>query len=755
MQVVPGFPSDLTVASPSARVLVSGVPVEFESVSIRSELESAMPEQVAAGGGAVVAATGDVSILPPASGAGVFSNPWGTRLPSQSATVVVEAGYGEARAKQFTGVFDGGSGSPLDPAVGYNLIDEVDRFDQPITIEPMLNIWPSLTEGDWTYRRAGLSPLYLTNRILRHCGFYATPPMTGGCVLSVPAMGSAWPERGELVSASAISNTAASVARVRSPWGEAWADGKATYNPALGSLSGKLDQTFQMTFMLMNRAGASGNLLFAAYWGTSGFRIAVTGARNISLQKITAGAPTTVITLPGTQITDATTFTARVTPGGSFAIYADNGANVVGTSSLPPAVTTTAMTRVEITVPFENHPAGGFQVGFTDTQSYLYTRTAHLTAPAFYYSLRGFPAVIERNCGELLKEQAEAELAAMWLDENGHFRWVNRNQLVQSDPAGTLTSTANLLDLPWEIASRPMYSKVEVVSREATITYRGRTNITVHQGSSNTMGNGDTDVELIEPGGDEDWYMVGTPSRVPPAAVADVKAGRGSYMGGILISDGVEERWATATELKQTFTRLPGNRFKLETEATPPGTGDLIEQRIFGVEYGSYHNQSLPLLRAKAKALWEDKTVTGAARGPSRAPVLRHEVGAWIQDAEEIQGLADWLAAQVTVTAPIIRDVPIVPDPRIQKGDVFWLEDTHAYDVRLKVLVMGVSLTVNAGPPVSMDQLITCRIITVQRTGATLGEHDAVWAGETLNVHDAFWAGKTLAQQDADPLGHP
>lgn len=755
MQDIAGFPEDLTVTEPAARVLLDGKPVSFETVTVRSELESAMPAQAAAGGGAVVAATGEVDMLLERESGTGQPHPWGDGLPDQDSTVTIEAGYGSAMVKQFTGVLDGGSGSPLDPVLNYKIIDEVDKLDQPITIEPMLNVWPSLTEGDYGWRRIGLSPIYFTDRILRHCGYYATPPIAGTCVFSVPAMGSAWPERGTLLTAGSLASPGSSISRVGSAWGEVWADGAATYAPDVIGVSSKLDRPFQMSFLLSKNDIATSTWTWACYWGTSGIRVVVLAGRSIALQTVTNGVPKTIVQLPGTQITNASAFTCRVVPGGSFAIYANNGANIVGTSTIPPTVESQDMTKVEISIPITSHPAGGFQAGFTTVQSYAFTRTAHLGRPAYYYGLDAFPAVVERNCAELLKEQAEAELAAMWIDENGHFRWVNRHELVNTPVSGTLTSEANLYDLSWEIPAKALYSKVEVISKKAAITVRGHSNLTLYQGSANSMVKDDTDVEIIEPPANEDWFQVAAPKRVPAATAVDVRFGRGSLWGGIIISDGVETRWATATELRQTFTRLPGNGCKIESVANLASDVDLIEQRIFGVEYGSYHQQNLPIIRGRGKASWEDRTFTGSSIGPKRAPVMKHNVGHWIQNDVEIQAIADWLSQQVTQTAPVIRDVPIVPDPRIQKGDVFWLEDNHVYRLRLKVLVMGTSLNVSAGPPVSMEQTITCRIIAAQKNGVTLAEHDSVWEGLRLSDHTAFWSGNSLAQHDADPLRHP
>lgn len=753
MQNAPGFPTDLTSVTPAAEVRVNGALVDFETVSAGSTLQSAMPSHVAAAGGAVAAATGDATILPNADIVESPANPWNGSAPSQMANVTVDAGYEGATCRVFTGVVDATSGAPSSTGINVGLIDAIDQLDKKVTWGPLLNAAPSLTEGDWTFRRAGLSPIHITDKALRHCGFYATPRLSGAPVMSASMMGSAWPERGTLKTAAAHSNPSSSAAWVTTHWGVGLGNGVVSFIPADAK---PLDSEFQMTFcrsLIPTNTGQSAS--FTVYWGTAGLQVLSSSGGHIYARHIsTAGTVSNVATMVAADAASADTFNVRWIPGGNVTIYASNGRTATGTRAYPPIITTSPMTSIDIVTPQGSMVWGGFQASFSLDPTWAFERTAHLTAPAFIYGLTAFPAMIDRSCADILKEQAEAELAAMWLDEYGHFRWVNRDVLTGTTPVGTLTSLDHLFDLPWETPSKSVYSKVTVASDAPTVTRRAWSNLKVWQGSSGTMENLDTDTETIEPPANEDWFQVASPVRPTTAGVNAVKYGRGSLYGGILVSDGVENRWATLSELVQVFGGLPGGRFKITSSAAPIITTDVIEQRIFGTEYGSYHNANLPILRGKAKTVWDEKLTTGTAAGPAGAPELQHPVGPWIQSEDELTEFANWLAEQVTASAPIIRDVPIVPDTRIQKGDVMWLEDTDAYQVRLKVVVMGTSLTISAGPPVTMEQSVTCRIISMTRSGVSLDEHDAVWAGKSLNQHDVFWSGSTLDQHDANPLAH-
>src|SRR5690625_3873958 len=94
MQDVTPWPDRFDVSEPVARVVVDGREVDVESVTVASELDSAMPERVAAGGGGVIAATGTASIFRPDDVTEAGFNPWGDAASFVKATeVVVEAGY--------------------------------------------------------------------------------------------------------------------------------------------------------------------------------------------------------------------------------------------------------------------------------------------------------------------------------------------------------------------------------------------------------------------------------------------------------------------------------------------------------------------------------------------------------------------------------------------------------------------------------------------------------------------------------------
>lgn len=755
MQHVEGWPDDLAVATPTARVVINGTEQEIESLSLTSELGSAMPAQVAVSGGGVVATTGDATLTPGGPVERKPSNPWAGAVPDWGVNVTVEAGYNGENAKLLTGTLDSISGAATDRKVDVSMIDGVDRLNRPITMEPLTDYYPASTEGGANIRRI-LWPQYITDRILRHCGFYSTPPLVGQTIFAAPLMGSIIPERGRITDAWLYTTSFQTT-----PWGLAFSRGDFDATPDLTWNNGRITSPMQVTFNRhMYAFGATRNAAINIFWGSTILQASASADGTVHATQVVNGEYHRVAALGPAQSNATDTFTIRWHPNGDVEVMAASGARATGNRALPNVVRTSSPTRIQVVTSRDvdtnrSNLIGGIQISFSTADVHNFERNAFLTIPALRWTLDAFPAVIDRNCADLLKEQAEAELAAMWIDENGHFRWVNRYQLVESTPQGTLTSTDNLMDLSWEVAAKSVYSRVEIHSDQPTRTIRPWANVLLHQGSGQSLENNDEDVRFIEPPADEDWLMVEDPVRPVSALAERMRRGHGSYRGASVARDNEPDRWASANESPQTWQQIGVQKWLLTTTANIEAVQSLQFSAPDDDRFGRYRDANLPIIRGKGRIRWEEETFTGTSFGPPAAPVLTHNVGPWVQDHDELQMLADWLAEQVTKPDVVLRDVPIIPDPRIQRGDVFWLEDTTAYDVRLKVVVMGSTLDLQStDDSLSMSQTITCRVIEAQRNGVTLAEHDAVWAGQTLGAQDAFWSGHTLAEHDADPLAH-
>ena len=767
MQDVTPWPASFDVSEPVARVLVDGQEVDVESVEVTSEMGSAMPERVAGGGGGIVAATGTTTILRADEVSEAGFNPWGDAQQFVNASeVVVEAGYrdpdsgGVGCARQITGQVESLDGAASSHSVAVDIVDYATLLDRDITIEPLLQEHPSI--DDWGPRRmAGLSPIYVTDRILRFCGFYATPRILYQALLSAPMMGSVWPERGTLLAASAHSDSSMSAAFRPVPWGMALGNGVVSYSPQLGVRGhARLTSTLHVSF---HRTGSTnpnpeGDIIDLR-WGSveDGIRINVMSTGSIVVSYRSGGTQTPVATLSASDVSESEAFTVLVSPSGDATIYASNGASATGVANLPTRVTSQSMDEVYVWVPQAAHPIGGLQVAFSDAQTHTFQRTAHIDPPAYHYSLRAFPAQVNVNCMALLKKQAEAELAAMWIDEFGHFNWRNRNQLRGTAPRGVLTSKHDLLDLPWQVPVRSVFSRVELEHDVPTVTLRTVPSITVFDNKGSTLSNGDTEERFIEPPANQDWHRVQPPAWLGGESFSfkDLRRGRGSYRGGVVVNDDNEEELSYSSRLDSTWTQIGVQRWLLSSTARNLMSDEYVEQRFQDRAdlYGKYAGEDLPIIRAKGLVEWEKSTTVGEATGPYLSPVFVHEVGPWIQGTTELQSLANWLAEQLTKPDVILRRIPIVPDPRIQLGDVFWLEDQTAYKVRLRVVVMGKTLRYRAsGSGYEMSQDITCRVIDVERLEVRYDELKQAWSGSDYGALESFWNGRDYDEFEADPL---
>lgn len=749
------------VTEPAALVTLNGVPQDVVSVSVSRELSSSLPAQVTSASG-LTAATGSVEWAVGDDVERRSAHPWdGNDFPPKPAdAVVVFMGYGDILDRQLTGVADSSNGSIASGSVSSDLVDRIDKLNQPVTFPAHLATFPPHAENG-AFLPVGNEPTYTTDRVLRACGFNATPPMSTSCVLSVPFMGSAWPERGTVTASGQNGYPSFPPSHTTTQWGVGTNSCDASYTPDLSKAggNGKIDRAFQITFKVRNTTGTASTAYARAYWGTDYLQFAVSSSRILTAQ-INKGTTVTVCTMTAADAATADVFTMRVEPSGTFTILANNGATVSGTATLSAAMTTTNMLSARVATPhLTGVTLGGLQMNFGSTSVYNSAQTATLTPAAYSFSLPAFPRIDNRVALDVLKEQAAAECAAMWIDEQGVFRWVNRDVLTGAAPVATLTALDDILDIGWESDAQGIRSKVLLNYREAAISRSDVSNQSAWQGSGQSLEAGQTNVEFVEPGADIDW--IGVDESMPKVTTtagwpSKFNKGHGSWYGGVEVND-TTERWAHLTNpgFGVTLEKVGSFVYKITTIAGTPEAGYNIDLRAVddptsSVVRKSRRNMELPVLRAKTIVEWTDKRVTAAQVGPPDAAALEHGVGPWVQDSTALTTLADWLALQVSAPKPVLRDLSVIPDFARKLGDIVWIEDPDNMRVRLRVLVTKISNTVADG---SADQTIGGTILEVQGYGPTNKQLDTHSASRTNASFTTLWADATNAALDANPLG--
>ena len=210
--------------------------------------------------------------------------------------------------------------------------------------------------------------------------------------------------------------------------------------------------------------------------------------------------------------------------------------------------------------------------------------------------------------------------------------------------------------------------------------------------------------------------------------------------------------WATDVgKLTASWEVLDSERVVLTHTAGTLAAGETVVLKTHETDtnYKPFRrDKPLPIIRGKGKVIWQDLVTMSSITGPANAQLLEHDAGPWVQQGG-LQELADWLAADVTLPNPVIKDVPVIADPRRQLADVVWLEAPGHMNIRLKVLITSLSISASPG---QMDQTIGGRVLEVQITGVTNAALDALHVARTNASFDTLWADATNAALDASPL---
>lgn len=752
MRNVPGWPTNNTALNPSARVTVSGVTREVESLSFQADLSGALPAPVVGGSG-ITAATGSIDWAEGAMASGTPHVPWrrsGGWPPAANSRVEVSLGFGDAMAQLISGKITNTSGNLSQMGESSDFEDDVANLSQIVTIEPLLDAMPSEKEGVYP-RYISLNTSYIVDRVLRACGFHATPRRSSGSIMSAPLQGSMWPERGKLVSSVNIDTDLAYPRWLKTPWGVGVTGVNALYSPQFyPGENGYLDKPLEVTLCLPS--DTSGTCYVAVLWqGQVGVRLNITGT--LVIGQVMNPAATTVCQASRT---GARTVTLRVEKDGTnirMEVRTNSGASASGVTPIPDGVWFRPVQEIRV---YGTGLFGGVQVAFPSTAYSLLGQVPSAkidVAPAGRNALVALPAIVRRPGMEVLKEIAAAECAEMWIDGDGVFQWVDRAVMVSRPSATTLTALDNIIDAEWEDNAEIVRRDVSVYWKEPEVTRAWRPTITIFEGPGDTLQNNEPHRDTIQPGPDEVWVMVDTGvEKLWQADVSGFNKGVGSWTGGILINDTYSQE-VTSGQLGVSVKETDPGVFTVTHTPSGIPAGDELQLRATNnpasALWAPRLGANLPVIRCSGRAVLTDKTATSSIAGPPNAEPYTHDTGYWIQSLERAQELADYLGGAMASPMPLLKGLEIVPDPRIERGDVVWVEDPEGSRIRVKGIVSSVSINASEG---DISMRLSLRTLTAQIMGVTLGERDAVWSGEALSAFDAYWSNKTLSQYDADPL---
>ena len=758
--------NDALVTEVSGELEIGGTPVDATDLSVSRSIPSNLPDQVAGVGG-YTAATGSASVDP--QGAIVTDRsptPWGAETPQPLAPATAYAVVDGQRVPVFRGFVDKASGAASAAATDISLVDATDQLKRSVSIPPLAKIMPPpTTDGATVPMHIGLVSSYLVDRVLRACGFYATPPMAARCILSVPLTGSTYPERGT-IRLSRRDNTW----REQPYFSNAWHSPLghtlyAEYEPLIsGTTEGNLTRPMEIIFSAGNTHENACRM--ECVWGNgAAIAVRITSSKSLTVQftyPTDTSTRTTVFTATTAEIGSWRHVSVRFEPNGdrttSITIRTNYGGyKKLGRATLPWWTETQPIQKV--TIDLRGNNVGGFQVAFPANPSGMekFTPTANITSRAKLASLYGSPAIVNEDALTLLTEWAQQECAAFWLDEDGVVQWRNREAFISTPVVAERDSTNDLLDLDWSHDVQGAAAKVTVDFKEVAQQRSSKSRLVVWQGGGQSMEPGDIMEEFVSPPADEAWIKVdGTPNLFQAETSKNAfNRGRGSWLGYVAYDkDGNIHGNTEWVGYKGVLEVLGYNTWKITQtwDGNVPAGVDHIKlstQDGGTVLRPQWQNFNLPVLRAQCRLIFNDADVTASAGGTPGAPDLIHDAGWWVQTEEEAKALAFWLAQQTARPRPVVDGVEITPDPRLQLGDKIVVTDTHRTGVRVTGVITEIQQDIAAG-----DHTMTLRLLVtnVVATRPTLFEYDQLWGGAVLEDRDAAWSGQTLAQFDAAPL---
>lgn len=733
--------------SPAVRARIGGREVSASSLSI----ERSLPDPLA--GDSLTAATGSLVVAEGDDLTTTVATPWdpGTSwppVPETSATIEMSTGAGMVSALRDGRVMaaSGGTGTR---DVQVEVADRYQSLDKTISWDALSDVMPSLEDAEYG-RYVGLRAVAVTDRMLRHCGWYATPPMLSYCVLSVPAMGTLWPERGECLSVLNGAGTGYP-GWFTEPWGAGVTDVYATYRNSVVGYTIKDQGRVELTAIAGRTNGGVSRLDAIAdaqpILGASP-RIRLGWTDDYAYVAVTSpdGTHSSVASLPRS-VGSLLYATVRYDTDNSVDVFLRVDGQVAEALAVPvdPRITTTGVAYTRIA---GDGVGGGFQVALPTTSGTLGSWNSNAVIyerAASANTLRMVPAMEGGNVADLLAQQCEAQCATYWIDETGVLRWWDLARLEGQSSVATLHSDEDITadGFTWSHDLSSVKSRALVKWVEPLREYGWRTTVEFWRGSGAQVDPDDEPTESwINVPTDEVWIMPDLSlHRVGTADPGETfNYGIGSHYGGVYNQEAGDE-WALS--LNVVIERVNDTAFKLYTSADA-GAGDRIIQRTADGPGGLWswrRGVDLPVIRGRMKYMLSDRATYSTQSGPSSAPEHEIDAGWWIQNAEQARYTADYAGARVTIPQPILSSIAIIPTPGLQIGDVVTVHDTTVTRLTIRGLVIDDARDIDAD--MGIGHAVAVRPTYVTRNGFTWQD----WASVVRDEMHAEWAADWEDQQ--------
>lgn len=744
---------------PGVSAVVAGRSLEVSQVNV----DRSLPDPYA--GDRLTAASASITAVEGEDVTQTVATPWDPSTswppaPESSASVSMDTGAGMVSLLA-DGRVVSASGGTSGREVSVEVSDRYSSLDKTISWDNLADAMPLVAEAEGD-RYVGLQSVAVTDRILRHCGWYATPPPLSYTILSVPAMGTMWPESGRVDTSGRISTSGGYPYWDATSWGVGVHDVLAQYTLAGAAYTLKERNNIELVAMTTATAG-SDRLDVTTLSGAGLFRLSWTQSTGYVAVRNAAGSFQNVASVPRSEGMLYATV-SYVSDSSISATIRSGTASSSGTLTVPSIVTNESPRRATINIPTDSH-ASGFMVAMPAAAGGLvgWKPSVNMRMRQFNRNyLRVLRAVESENCADLLAQQCEAEAATYWIDELGVLQWWDLGRLETQSNVATLTSDDDIAEggFSWSHDHSQVKSRVLVKWQEPLAERKWRTAVDLWTGSGKSVAQGDATVsqpleEWINVPDNEVWIAPDLSMlRVGDAgSIDEFNGGVGSFYGAIYSPDSSSsEQWAQIRpgSFLVSAERVTDSSFKVSTVWT--GT-DTVVQRTAGTEAGSSlwstrRNLDLPIIRGRAKYKFLERDTYSSQSGPSSAPEHAIDAGFWIQVPEQATYTANYAGARLTAPQPVLSSVDLIPFPGLQLGDVVTVTDTSVSRLTVRGVVIEDSRDIDAD--MSMSHAVTVRPTSVTRNGVTWRE----WSQFTNKTWSQWQSseGGTWAAWGANPL---
>ncbi|HEX6684035.1 MAG TPA: hypothetical protein VF062_14625, partial [Candidatus Limnocylindrales bacterium] len=482
MQDAPsGWPTSNAELTPTATcthtVNGSEASVEPVSWSVRRELATDLPDQIQQAEGLSVASASIELAQEEAETVRNAWSPWeGRAVIRQPAgtSIALDAGFSGVHIPMFRGRVAEPRGDVRQPSIELECDDLASLLRRPATLPAVAREMPHDIGDSVSTLYTGLTATWAVDAILRQGGFCATPATVEGAVVVATMQGSVWPELGRLTRANQGDTTQPRFAAVT------WSGRRALgwQAPAAATFNIKVEQPAGVV-------GLAGMHVSGWADGTSGTGVIDlrSGDNNDSRVTLTITATQIVVRVRADSGAVDTSATYSFV-GGAWDVDLDRLTDTTVRVSFTDSATTDTddlttgvfggqLDNLEMSLASGDLVLAGLQVGpqQSDTVAVAHVPTADLD-PSLN-SIDGTPG-LEGDITQwaALREIAAAELAAIYLVEDGTARFRNRDSLrgLNNHPGGL-----KLAGVSGDYASTPDAAALDITGdidlrTEATLT---------------------------------------------------------------------------------------------------------------------------------------------------------------------------------------------------------------------------------------------------------------------------------------------